>query len=357
MRSRFLAVLGCLALSGFQAVTPAGAAPGRIVDVAYESRALAGNLIGVDVRRRIKVYLPASYEGGFTRYPVVYYIHNYHWSPTRTFEENRLPDFFERASERGRIGEVILVAGDFTTPTGFNFFGNDRVAGRWVDHFVDELVPLIDSRFRTRATAASRGLAGDFFGGFAALKFAMERPGVFGAVYALHPVGTGSGEPGFWRPDWQVVHGAKSWEDLRRDTYAPIFVAMAQAYLPNPDRPPFFCDFMVEPQDGELKPNTRNIITLETRFLLDARLREHAEGLKQLRGLKIDWGRYDPVNAHVYANHAFTRKLEGYGVPHFAEEYAGNQWNRLWTPHGRVEDDLVPFFADFLEGASPSARN
>jgi hypothetical protein len=356
MRSRILVVLGCLAVCGVQAFTPADAASGRIVDVPYESRALSGNLLNVDVQRRIKVYLPASYESGSARYPVVYYIHNYHWSPTRTFEENRLQDFFERAAERGQIGEVILVAGDFTTPTGFNFFGNDRVAGRWVDHVVDELVPLIDARFRTRATSASRGLAGDFFGGFAALKFAMERPGVFGAVYALHPVATGSGEPGFWRPDWRVVHAAKNWEDLRRDTYAPIFVAMAQAYLPNPDRPPFYCDFMVEPQDGELKPHTRNIITLQSRFLLDERLEEHAESLKQLRGLKIDWGRYDPVQGHVYANHAFTRKLEGYAVAHFAEEYAGNQWNRLWTPHGRVEDDLVPFFADFLEGASPSAR-
>ena len=83
---------------------------------------------------------------------------------------------------------------------------------------------------------------------------------------------------------------------------------------------------------------------------------EHAEALKQLRALKIDWGRYDETHGHVYANQAFTRKLEGYGVTHFAEEYSGNQWNRLWTPHGRVERDLLPFFAEFLEGAESVSK-
>jgi enterochelin esterase-like enzyme len=353
MRARVLFTALSLGLLTSNLAHPAPTA-GRIVDVELDSRALSGNLIGVDPKRRIKVYLPASYGRSSVRYPVVYYIHNYHWSPRQTFGENRLHEFFERAVARGQLGEVILVAGDFTTPTGFNLFGNDVVAGRWIDHIADELMPFVDGRFRTRATAASRGLAGDFFGAFASLKVAMVRPGVFGAVYALHPVGTGTGVmPGTWRPDWQVVHAAKSWEDLHRDTYAPVYVAMAQAYLPNPDRPPFFCDFIVEPQDGELKAHISNITKLQTRFHLIEQLVEHAEALKQLRALKIDWGRYDETHGHVYANQAFTRKLEGYGVTHFAEEYSGNQWNRLWTPHGRVERDLLPFFADFLEGAEP----
>jgi hypothetical protein len=349
MFKRILAIVAF----GVVLAEPSGAA-GRIVDVEIESRALTGNLIGVDAKRRIKVYLPESYAKGVQRYPVVYYVHNYHWSPRRIFEENRLQDYFEKAVRRGELGEVIIVAGDFTTPTGFNFFGNDRVAGRWVDHVVDELVPLVDTRFRTRAVAASRGLTGDFFGAFASLKIAMHRPGVFGAVYALHPVGTGTGmSPGMWRPNWELVHAAKTWDDLKGDVYSPIFVAMAQAYLPNPDRPPFFCDFMVEPTNGKLEPHTRNIINLNTRFLLDSQLVEHAEGLKTLRALKIDWGRYDTTIAHVYSNHAFIRKLDEYGVPNFAEEYSGNPWDKLWTPQGRVERDLLPFFADFLEGAAP----
>lgn len=335
---------------------PAAESRGRVVDVQLDSTALAGNLTGLAPRRNIKIYLPPAYVRGTSRFPVIYYIHNANWSARQIFEENRLQDFVERAVERGQLGQVILVAGDFTTPAGFNFFGNDVVAGRWIDHIANELVPYVDANYRTQATPASRGVTGDFFGAFAALKVAMLHPDKFGVLYALHPVGTGNGtQPGSWRPNWQLVHAARTWDDLRRDTYAPIFVAMAQAYLPNPARPPFYCDLMVEPIDGGLAPHTRNIIDLNSRFLLDSQLKEHAEGLKQLRAIKIDWGRYDPTHGHVYANQAFTRKLEEYGVPHFAEEYSGNEWNRLWTPHGRMEADVLPFFAQFLEGAAPVA--
>ncbi len=348
----------CAWVALFAAAIPEQAsAAGTVVNAEMESIALAGNLIGIDPERRIRIYLPPGYQRGSARYPVIYYIHNNHWSANRLFEENRLQDFVERAIERRQLGEVILVAGDFTTPTGWNFFGNDRVAGRWIDHISGELVPFVDARFRTQATPASRGITGDFFGAFAAVKMAMLHPDMFGAVYALHPVGAGSGlQPGLWRPNWQVVHSARTWEDLRRDTYAPVFVAMAQAYLPNPSRPPFFCDFIVEPQDGKLAPHTANIIAMTTRFHLDSLLREHAEGLKRLRGLKIDWGRHDATPAHVYSNQAFSAKLESFGIPVFAEEYAGNEWNRLWVPHGRVEADLLPFFAEFLEGAAPASR-
>jgi hypothetical protein len=337
----------------------AAASPSRgtIVDAEVESKALAGNLVGVDPRRRIKVYLPPGYERGSRRYPVIYYFHNMNWSAARLFDESRLHEFVERAIERRQLAEVIVVAGDFSTPAGVNFFGNDAVAGRWIDHIAHELVPFVDGRYRTRATPASRGLSGDFFGAYAAIKVAMLHPDMFGALYALHPVGTGTGlQPGMWRPNWQLVHEARTWEDLRRDTYAPIFVAMAQAYLPNPARPPFFCDFMVEPGDSGLAPHTGNIIRLYSRFLLDSLLLEHADGLKRLRAIKIDWGRYDPTQGHVYAAQAFTRKLEEYGVPHMAEEYSGNEWNRLWTAHGRVEMDLLPFFAGHLEGAAPGGR-
>ncbi len=336
--------------------TRVGAA-GRIIDATIDSKALADNLVGVDARRRIKIWLPDGYQRSTERYPVVYWFHNLHWSAEKLFSENRLAEFLERAIARRQLGKVIVVAGDFTTPNGINMFGNDRVAGRWIDHIAGELVPFVDANYRTLAMPASRGLTGDFFGGFAAIKVAMLHPGKFGAVYAMHPVGTGTGlQPGMWRPNWKVVHEARTWHDLQKDTYASIFVAMAQAYLPNPDRPPFFCDFMVEPDPaagGELRPHTGNIIAITSRFLLDTLLKEHAEGLKQLRALKLDWGRYDPTEGHVYSNQALTRKLEEYGIPHFAEEYSGDAWNRMWTPQGRVEADVLPFFGAYLEGAAP----
>lgn len=353
--------------AGLMAGAPAGAAPAapvtgaeqpaRVVDLSMDSRALEGNLLGVSTRRALKVYLPPGYSQGVRRYPVVFYFHNSNWSPRRLFEDNHLDGFFDRAVAGGMLGEVIVVAPDLTTPSGYNFFANETTSGRWLDHIMQEVVPLIDARYRTLAQPASRALVGDFFGGYAALKLAMIHPRSFGAVYALHPVGTGPGLiPGVMRPDWRRMNLAKSWDDLDGDPFARVFTAMAQAYLPNPSRPPFFCDFLVELKGDELVVDGERVKRLQGSFSLSSYVPGAAAGLRSLRGIKLDWGRYDTNADHVVANTAFSRLLDEYGVTHFAEEYGGNPWNKLWITAGRVEDDLIPFLARHLEGAAPARR-
>ena len=58
---------------------------------------------------------------------------------------------------------------------------------------VEELIPYVDVNFRTIPHRDSRGIAGIFMGGYGAIRFGMRHPEVFGMVYAMHPVGTGSG--------------------------------------------------------------------------------------------------------------------------------------------------------------------
>ena len=76
----------------------------------------------------------------------------------------------------------------------------------------------------------------------------MLHPELFSVVHALHPVGTGTGlSPMHTMVDWKRLHQTQSFNGLSQvDYYAPGFVAMSQAYLPNPERPPFYCDFIVE---------------------------------------------------------------------------------------------------------------
>lgn len=343
-------VVGCASVAQARDAS----AKGAVVSVEVRSRALADNLLGIDAARSIRVYLPPGYESASQRYPVIYYFHNPYWSARQLFEENHLNEYLDRAIARGVLGKVILVAGDFTTPNHYNFFGNSKVAGRWIDHIVDELMPLVDSRFRTLATPASRGIAGDFFGGYAAFKLAMLHGEKFGALYALHPLGTGGGAIPFDRiVDWNRFLSARSPADLAGVPYGPVFLAMAQAYLPNENRPPFFCDFFVEREGEEIRVNADRLTRLREAFVLDEMLPRHVAKLRGLRAIKFDWGRYDPTYSHVYGNQAFTRKLDDYGVPHVAEEHGGNAHDQLWVEQGRIEADLLPFFAYYLEGAAP----
>ncbi|MFL6620035.1 MAG: alpha/beta hydrolase [Povalibacter sp.] len=332
--------------------------PSKVVDSELVSQRLQGNRIGIDPRRTLRVYLPPGYDTSKKSYPVIYYLHSIFWSNRQMFEDGGVQRLFDRAITGGSIREFILVAADFTTPHVGTFFGNAPATGQWEDFVVDELVPYVDAHFRTLTSVESRGITGDFLGGYAAFKFAMLHPDKFSAVYALHPVGTGQGLiPIASRFDWRKVNTARSWDDLANDGYAQVFTAMAQAYLPNPNRPPFYCDYVVELKDNVLTLNPANAQRLYSSFLLDQLVPLHVENLRKLRGIKFDWGRYDANPDHVYSNQAFTRVLDQYGIEHEAEEYRGNHYEKNWTEHGRVEDSLLPFFNRHLSFESPQAKH
>jgi enterochelin esterase-like enzyme len=154
---------------------------------------LSHSLIGTNPVRKLAVYLPAGYDGTAQRYPVIYYLP----SPIGKFDEafyrGQVRELLDRAEATGEIGRVILVAVDMATPLGCSWYVNSPVTGNWEDFMMREVVPYIDTNFRTLASRDSRGILGDFMGGYGAIRFGMTHPEVFGSVYALHPVGTGSG--------------------------------------------------------------------------------------------------------------------------------------------------------------------
>ena len=206
-------------------------------------------------------------------------------------------------------------------------------------------MPFIDARYRTLAHRDSRAVVGDFFGGRGALKAAMLHPDVFSVVYAMHPVATGIGSVPWSHVqiDWPRLHQAKSFADLNGDGRAQIFVTVSQAFLPNPTRPPFYCDFFMELEGGVPTLHLENMRKTEEGFLLDQSLPQYAENLRRLRGIAFDWGRFDPTPAHVIANAAFSRQLEDLKIEHQAEEYRGGVWDRSWTPDGRFYERVIPF--------------
>jgi hypothetical protein len=164
----------------------------------------------------------------------------------------------------------------------------------------------------------------------------------------MNPVGTGTGLlPIQAYPNWQKILHAKSVADL--DHISQIFITMSQAFLPNPNRPPFFCDFLMELKDGQPTYNAENARKQIAGFSLSLKLDEYAANLGKLHGIAFDWSRYDPIQDHVYASEALTRKLETFGIEHEAEEYRGVYWTENWKENGRFYARVLPFFARHLE--------
>jgi enterochelin esterase-like enzyme len=323
---------------------------GTLITEKLVSAILRDNRIGLDVNRNIKVYLPPGYAKSGKSYPVVYYCHNIFWNNEKMFEDGKVVRLLERSFTNGIIKEFIFVVADYSTPTTGCIYENSSVSGRWLDFTIQELVPFIDNRFRTIRHRNSRAVCGDFMGGRGALKLAMVHANIFSVVYALHPVATGAGQiPWPYVPiDWKKIHEAKTFADLGSDGRTQLFVTISQSFLPNPDRPPFYCDFFMELENGEPKLHVENAKKTKAGFLIDETLSESVGNLQTMRGIAFDWGRFDTNQAHVYANQELSRKLEDLGIEHEAEEYRGDPWNRTWTDHGRFYSRLLPFFSQHL---------
>jgi Putative esterase len=326
----------------------ADAAKSQVVSRELRSEKFAGNKIGTSAVRKMVVYLPAGYDGAATRYPVIYFLANPFSSYRADFDERDAQGLFDRAIAAGVIGKFILVSVDMTTPIGSSWYVNSPVTGNWEDFMVQDLVPYIDANFRTLPSRDSRGIAGDFMGGYGAIRFGMKHPDVFGSVYAMHPVGTGSGvQVMYSRPNWELLANAKSLDDVRKDGFSQVFTAIFQAHLPDPDRPPLFIDLQAHKVGDQLVIDPKVTERLRNNFFLESMIPQYAENLKSLRGFKFDWARNDTNFDHVYSNQAFTRKLNEFGIAHEAEEYNG-AWGGNWGADGRVYTEVLPFFQKHL---------
>jgi hypothetical protein len=341
---RLFVIFVSVLFSASSVVADPGTPKGNIKVHEIKSAALADNKIGLNPVRQIRVYLPPSYQQGNRHYPTLYYIPQ----GEQLLSDGKFVRLLEATVARGDLGELIMVTGDFNVQNSINFFGNGATTGRWLDYVTDELVPFIDAHYRTLKKPESRGISGHFLGGYAAIKLAMFHPEIFGSVYALNPVATATGEQSMlYIPDWKEIHKAKSFSDLKAPYSAP-FVAMAQAHLPNPNKPPFYADFIIDQVNGELVPNQTNIRRLLSTFHLAALIPENAEKLKQLRGIGYDWGRNDPSQAHVYGARKMTTLLQDYGLSPIAVEHGGNSWDYDFEPNGHMSTRMLPFFKQHL---------
>jgi hypothetical protein len=332
-----------------------GADGGRFVMRAIRAETLTHTLIGTNPLRELAVYLPAGYESSTQRYPVIYYLPNPLAKFDEEFYQGPVRELLDRAVAAGEIGKTIFVAVDMATPLGCSWYVNSPVTGNWEDFMVHELTPYVDANFRTLPDRDSRGILGDFMGGYGAIRFGMTHPEIFGTVYALHPVGTGSGIFTMYsRPDWKLLEHIQSLDEAKNSPFGPIFLSIFQASVPDVNKPPLYIDLQAHPAGDSLQVDSTVTDRLRDNFLLETMIGKYADNLKSLRGLRFDWARSDGNQDHVYANQAFTHKLNEYGIPHEAEEYNGVWGNGNWGVDGRVYAEALPFFAKHLVFNAPS---
>jgi pimeloyl-ACP methyl ester carboxylesterase len=328
----------------------ARASDSQVVNRQIDSKSFSDNKIGTNPVRKMAIYLPAGYDASNAHYPVIFFLPNDFDGDYRSiFDAHAAQTLFDQAITESKIQKFVLVAVDMSTSLGNSWSVNSPVTGNWEDFAVQELIPYIDAHFRTLANRDSRGIAGSFMGGYGAIRLAMEHPDIFGAVYAMHPVGTGSGlkiMDGI--PNWDILANAKSMDDVKKDGGALIFTTIFQAHLPNPDKPPLYIDLSAHKEGDQLVIDSRLMAKLRDNFFIESMVPQYADNLKSLRGFKFDWDRSDQNQDHVYSNQALTHKLNEFGIRHEAEEYNGTWGEPNWGIDGRVYSEVLPFFEKHL---------
>jgi S-formylglutathione hydrolase FrmB len=331
--------------------TFATSAKSQVIAREVRSENIAHNKTGTDPVRKMLVYLPAGYdESSSQRYPVIYFLPNPFGDSYRfDFDHRDARGLFDQAIAAGVIHKFILVVIDMNTPLGSSWYVNSSATGNWEDFVIQELVPYIDANFETLPNRNSRGIAGIFIGGYGAIRFGMRHPDVFGSVYAMHPVGTGTGvSVSASLPKWNILVNAKSIDDVRKDFRTQIFTTMFQAHLPDPDKPPLFIDLLARQQGDQLAIDSKLMERFRNSFYLETMIGKYADNLNSLRGFKFDWSRNDTNFDHVYANQAFTHKLNEFGIVHQAEEFNDTSGEPDWGADGRFMTEVLPFFAHYL---------
>ncbi|WP_447648108.1 alpha/beta hydrolase [Microbacterium forte] len=129
----------------------------------------------------VRILLPPGYDDDREmRYPVLYLLHG----GGESFRTWTSPDDGAgRAEEIVGDRPLVVVMPDGGVAGGYADWFNGGAGGapRWATYHLDELIPWVDSAFRTIADRSGRAIAGLSMGG-AAVRYAAQRPELFGAT-------------------------------------------------------------------------------------------------------------------------------------------------------------------------------
>lgn len=331
---------------------------GSLVEFTISSKNLKNNLLGDPNKRRVCVYLPENYNTSNKNYPFFMSLASFTSSSLKQLAwgayTETLPQRIERLIHEKKMGDVIVVFPDCFTSLGGNQYINSEAMGNWADYLNEEVLPEVESRFRTIRKKEARAIFGKSSGGYGALVYGMKYAHLWGAV-ACH-----SGDIGFellYKSEFPVcltklasyrnditffLESLEKEKNLSGDNFCALMcLAMCATYAPNPKNPKGIelpvnfetCEIIEALWNKWLEHDPLTLIENKT----------VQENLSSLNALFIDCGYKDEYHLH-YGARKLKRKLESYEIKHHYEEFEGthSQTNHRF-------DTSLPFLYKALE--------
>lgn len=295
-----------------------------------DSVLLRNNPLGDDTQRQVAVYVPHGHDG--SGLPLLVDLAAFlSGGPVHAgwkgFGEN-LCERLDRLIGDGTLPPVVVAMPDCFTRLGGNQYINNSVMGPWADVLRQEVVPLVESKFRCGG-AGKRGVFGKSSGGYGAMVHALLYPDFWSAA-ASH-----SGDMGFELMFFGEFAGVlrtlsaydmniRAWLDnffskpkqKSHDLHTLLMLAMCASFDPDPSQP-YGVRLPVDPHTCELIPERwHNFLRWDPLKLAE----EHGAGLKKMKSLFFDCGTFDQYNL-LYGARRLHRMLEQRGIAHTYEEF------------------------------------
>ena len=228
---------------------------GRLDTRRFDSKLLRGNPLGDPTDRDLFVYSPPGHhESNGARLPMVMILPGYggrnHSQLNHDQFQLNVVERFDAMVQDGRCPPALLVLPDAGNRWGGSQFVDSEATGPYQRYLEEEVVPFVDSNYRTIPRCAARAVVGRSSGGFGALRLGIDRPEAFGVI------GSHAGDSAFdisIRPDLTAVAIALDRaggvgpfieafmsQPGRHSFGAMMTIAYAAAYAPDMQAPPAF---------------------------------------------------------------------------------------------------------------------
>lgn len=230
---------------------------------------------------------------------------------------------------------MILIFPDCFTRYGGSQYLDSPAIGAYRAHLLQEILPLVDRKYRTKSARRYRGVMGKSSGGYGAITLAMDHPDLFSAV-ACH-----SGDMYFeyvYAQEFPVafrklnqIGGLKAFcERLHelpksgKDDHALMdTIAMSACYSPNLQNKPHLFDLPFDEKTGELRPEIWKKWKEKDPIEI---VKQKGSGLKTFGLVYLDCGKKDEFYLDI-GTRLFSAELGRAGVTHQYEEFDGGHFN------------------------------
>ena len=152
---------------------------GTVGAVSYVAKSLNS------ARREMYVYTPPGYEKGGARYPVLYLIHGGGDTAISWSTVGRANHILDNLLAEKKAVPMIVVMPSGWTPSGGQVMTADATKDPFNDELLKDIIPFVETNYRTLNAPDSRALSGLSMGGIQTLNIGLHNLGTFRYVAVM----------------------------------------------------------------------------------------------------------------------------------------------------------------------------